>query len=249
MIATAGGIVSNPETYALLLAARPIRSGSRRCRDEHMNRVMKQGDFRPMAQNREAMSDLVAILEARRDDYARAEAALDTSGKTVAQSLAALLALVAPYASDAAKVASASADATSGLRDMSELADQGFLDIGPMRLEYRMIGPRPDAAPTLVLLHEGLGCVGMWNDFPDRLAAATGAGVFVYSRAGYGQLEPGAPAAAADFHASGGARGAAAPARHHRFSPRSPGRPQRRRLDRRRFMPAACRITGCAGWC
>ena len=85
MIATAGGIVSNPETYALLLRrthtvwikARP---------DEHMRRVMEQGDFRPMAQNREAMADLVAILEARRADYARAEAELDTSGDTVEQS-------------------------------------------------------------------------------------------------------------------------------------------------------------------
>lgn len=70
------------------------------------------------------------------------------------------------------------------------LSDQGFLDLGTMRLEYRMIGPRPDAAPTCVLLHEGLGCVGLWNDFPDKLAAATGAGVFVYSRAGYGQSSP-----------------------------------------------------------
>src|SRR6266571_5143572 len=70
------------------------------------------------------------------------------------------------------------------------LADQGFLDLGPMRLEYRMIGPRPDAAPTIVMLHEGLGCVGLWGDFPDRLQAATGAGVFVYSRAGYGRSSP-----------------------------------------------------------
>ena len=68
--------------------------------------------------------------------------------------------------------------------------DSGFLDIGSQRLEYRMIGPRPDAAPTLVLLHEGLGCVGLWGDFPDRLSAATGCGVFVYSRAGYGQSSP-----------------------------------------------------------
>jgi pimeloyl-ACP methyl ester carboxylesterase len=50
-----------------------------------------------------------------------------------------------------------------------------------------MIGPRPQAAPTIVMLHEGLGCVGLWRDFPDRLQAATGLGVFVYSRAGYGQ--------------------------------------------------------------
>ena len=70
------------------------------------------------------------------------------------------------------------------------LDDSGFLDIGSQRLEYRMIGPRPDAAPTLVLLHEGLGCVGLWGDFPDRLSAATGCGVFVYSRAGYGQSSP-----------------------------------------------------------
>jgi pimeloyl-ACP methyl ester carboxylesterase len=70
------------------------------------------------------------------------------------------------------------------------LADQGFLDLGAMRLEYRMIGPRPDAAPTIVLLHEGLGCVGLWGDFPEKLSSATGAGVFVYSRAGYGRSSP-----------------------------------------------------------
>lgn len=70
------------------------------------------------------------------------------------------------------------------------LADSGFLDIGSQHLEYRMIGPRPDAAPTLVLLHEGLGCVGLWNDFPDKLQKATGCGVFVYSRAGYGKSSP-----------------------------------------------------------
>ena len=73
---------------------------------------------------------------------------------------------------------------------MTSLSDQGFLDIGSQRLEYRMIGPRPEAAPTLVLLHEGLGCVGMWNEFPDKLQAATGAGVFVYSRMGYGRSSP-----------------------------------------------------------
>ncbi|HKA75749.1 MAG TPA: alpha/beta hydrolase [Pseudolabrys sp.] len=67
------------------------------------------------------------------------------------------------------------------------LADSGFLDIGAQQLEYHFIGPRPDNAPTLVLLHEGLGCVGLWGDFPEKLSAATGAGVFVYSRAGYGK--------------------------------------------------------------
>jgi XRE family transcriptional regulator, aerobic/anaerobic benzoate catabolism transcriptional regulator len=93
VITTAGGIVSNSETYALLLRrthaiwikARP---------DEHMSRVMAQGDFRPMAQNRAAMADLVAILEARRADYARAEAEVDTSGESVEQSFAELLRVV-----------------------------------------------------------------------------------------------------------------------------------------------------------
>jgi len=70
------------------------------------------------------------------------------------------------------------------------LSDSGFLQIGDQNLEYRMVGPRPDAAPTLVMLHEGLGCVGLWNDFPDKLAKATGCGVFVYSRAGYGRSSP-----------------------------------------------------------
>jgi XRE family transcriptional regulator, aerobic/anaerobic benzoate catabolism transcriptional regulator len=64
--------------------------------------VMAQGDFRPMAKNREtkaneAMTDLVAILEARRTDYARAEAELDTSGDTIEQSFAKLLTIVSPW--------------------------------------------------------------------------------------------------------------------------------------------------------
>jgi XRE family aerobic/anaerobic benzoate catabolism transcriptional regulator len=102
IITTAGGIVSNPETYALLLRhshtiwikARP---------EDHMSRVMAQGDFRPMAQNRQAMDDLVAILEARRADYARAEAELDTSGDAIEQSFAKLLRLVTPWLDVAGK--------------------------------------------------------------------------------------------------------------------------------------------------
>ena len=90
VITTAGGIVSDRDSYALLLGrshtiwikARP---------EDHMSRVMAQGDFRPMAQNRAAMADLVAILEARSPDYARAQAQLDTSGETVEQSSAKLI--------------------------------------------------------------------------------------------------------------------------------------------------------------
>src|SRR3979490_1783377 len=71
---------------------------------------------------------------------------------------------------------------------MSSLLPTGTLRVGASDLEYRMIGPAPDNAPTIVMLHEGLGCAALWGDFPDRLAAGTGAraGVFVYSRAGYG---------------------------------------------------------------
>ena len=57
---------------------------------------------------------------------------------------------------------------------MQGLSPTGFLRIGAADLEYRMIGPAPEAAPTIVMLHEGLGSVGLWGDFPDRLAAATG---------------------------------------------------------------------------
>jgi pimeloyl-ACP methyl ester carboxylesterase len=70
------------------------------------------------------------------------------------------------------------------------LAPSGFLRIGDSDLEYRMIGPLPDAAPTIVMLHEGLGSAALWGDFPDMLQATTGAGVLVYSRAGYGASSP-----------------------------------------------------------
>ena len=96
VITTAGGIVSNPETYALLLRrAHTVWIKARP--EEHMSRVMAQGDFRPMAQNRAAMADLVAILEARRADYARAEAEVDTAGEAVEQSFAKLLCIAAAW--------------------------------------------------------------------------------------------------------------------------------------------------------
>src|SRR5918911_2342479 len=67
------------------------------------------------------------------------------------------------------------------------LADASHLSIGGARLEYRMAGPRPDAAPTIVMLQGGLGSAGLWGDFPERLAERTKAGVFAYSRGGYGR--------------------------------------------------------------
>jgi pimeloyl-ACP methyl ester carboxylesterase len=64
------------------------------------------------------------------------------------------------------------------------------LIIGSGRVETAWWGPPPDQAPTLVLLHEGLGCVRLWRDFPAALQAATGCGVFAYSRFGYGASDP-----------------------------------------------------------
>jgi pimeloyl-ACP methyl ester carboxylesterase len=68
-----------------------------------------------------------------------------------------------------------------------ETMTEGFLDIGGERLEFKRISGH---APALVLLHEGLGSVAMWRDFPERLAETTGHAVFVYSRAGYGKSSP-----------------------------------------------------------
>ncbi len=68
-----------------------------------------------------------------------------------------------------------------------------FLAAAGPRLEYRWVPPSRTGAPALVFLHEALGCAALWRDFPERLAARTGAGALVYSRAGHGRSEP-APA-------------------------------------------------------
>lgn len=65
-----------------------------------------------------------------------------------------------------------------------------FVTCAGHALEYEWLEAGGPQAPTLVFLHEGLGSVSMWRDFPDRLAAATGWGAFVYSRAGYGASDP-----------------------------------------------------------
>jgi pimeloyl-ACP methyl ester carboxylesterase len=71
-----------------------------------------------------------------------------------------------------------------------EHSPHGALVADGKRLEAAALGPPPDAAATIVLLHEGLGCVALWRDFPQRLADVTGCGVFAYSRAGYGRSDP-----------------------------------------------------------
>jgi XRE family aerobic/anaerobic benzoate catabolism transcriptional regulator len=100
VLTVGGGMVSEPETYNLLLAncftiwvrARP---------EEHMARVIAQGDMRPMAGHSEAMGDLKKILAARESLYGQADTELSTSGQTVQQSLSALKRLVKAVAADA----------------------------------------------------------------------------------------------------------------------------------------------------
>lgn len=66
---------------------------------------------------------------------------------------------------------------------------EGFVRVDGHDLEYQLIPAHQINRPTLVLLHEGLGSVSMWRDFPARLAAATGCRTLVYSRHGYGQSD------------------------------------------------------------
>ncbi len=89
VISVGGGVVSEQETFDFLLShyytvwvkAQP---------EEHMSRVLAQGDFRPMAANDQAMEDLRRILEAREPLYRQADLVLDTSGSSVEQSFAQL---------------------------------------------------------------------------------------------------------------------------------------------------------------
>ncbi|HLJ50039.1 MAG TPA: alpha/beta hydrolase [Bryobacteraceae bacterium] len=66
----------------------------------------------------------------------------------------------------------------------------GFLKVQDHRIEYELIRGPSSEAPWLVFLHEGLGSLAMWKDFPARCAAATGSNALVYSRYGYGQSDP-----------------------------------------------------------
>ena len=93
VLATGGSIVSEAATYDRLIAAcRTI--WLRATPSEHMARVVAQGDTRPMAGNREAMADLQRILAVREPLYARADATVDTGGKSIAESLASLVSAV-----------------------------------------------------------------------------------------------------------------------------------------------------------
>ena len=64
------------------------------------------------------------------------------------------------------------------------------IDLPEGSIDAAWWGPTSDAASTIVLLHEGLGSLGLWRDFPEKLSDATGCGVFAFSRLGYGNSDP-----------------------------------------------------------
>ena len=93
VMATSGSIVTEPGTLELLLSS-CFTVWVRAAPDEHMTRVMEQGDMRPMAHSARAMEDLIAILRSREPLYSKAAAELVTSGKTPEQNLTELLRVI-----------------------------------------------------------------------------------------------------------------------------------------------------------
>jgi XRE family aerobic/anaerobic benzoate catabolism transcriptional regulator len=91
VIATPGGIVSDSATFNLLMA-HCYTVWLKASPDEHMQRVIAQGDLRPMSGNREAMDDLKRILTGRSAFYGKAELQFDTSGRSVDEAASGLLA-------------------------------------------------------------------------------------------------------------------------------------------------------------
>ncbi|QGW80158.1 helix-turn-helix transcriptional regulator [Variovorax paradoxus] len=89
VIATPGGIVSDPATFNELLA-HCTTVWLQAAPEEHMGRVAAQGDTRPMAASKEAMEDLRRILNGRAAFYSKADLSVDTSGRSLAQSFQAL---------------------------------------------------------------------------------------------------------------------------------------------------------------
>jgi XRE family aerobic/anaerobic benzoate catabolism transcriptional regulator len=93
VLAAGGSIVAEPETYDELLS-RCFTIWIKSSPEEHMSRVIAQGDLRPMSDNKEAMADLERILAARTPLYARADAVVDTAGRSVEASFSDLLAIL-----------------------------------------------------------------------------------------------------------------------------------------------------------
>ncbi len=97
VVATGGSLVSEAATYELLLRS-CLTVWVRTTPEEHMQRVVAQGDLRPMAGSQQAMDDLRRILEERSDLYGRADTSIDTTGKTVQQSVREITAALATTA-------------------------------------------------------------------------------------------------------------------------------------------------------
>ena len=93
VLSTGGSLVSEPATFERLLAT-CFTVWLRASPEEHMQRVIAQGDMRPMANNREAMADLERILSGREAFYSKADVTVDTSGRTVQESCEILAAAV-----------------------------------------------------------------------------------------------------------------------------------------------------------
>jgi XRE family aerobic/anaerobic benzoate catabolism transcriptional regulator len=89
VLAVGGGIVAEAETYGLLLG-KCFTVWLKATPEEHMARVIAQGDLRPMAGNAEAMEDLKRILSARESLYGKADRVVDTSGHSPNESLKSL---------------------------------------------------------------------------------------------------------------------------------------------------------------
>ena len=89
VVATPGGIVSDPASFNLLLS-QCFTVWVKASPEEHMQRVVAQGDMRPMAGNREAMDDLRRILEGRAPFYGRADLQIETGGRSLDAAFAAL---------------------------------------------------------------------------------------------------------------------------------------------------------------
>ncbi|HJU30561.1 MAG TPA: helix-turn-helix transcriptional regulator [Hyphomicrobiaceae bacterium] len=93
LIATGGSLVTEPATYDRLLSTCFV-VWLRAAPEEHMSRVLAQGDLRPMADGPQAMDDLKAILDSRTPLYAKANATVSTGGKSEANALAGLLSVI-----------------------------------------------------------------------------------------------------------------------------------------------------------
>lgn len=104
VVATPGGLVSEPSTFGTLLRA-CYTVWLQATPEEHMSRVLAQGDLRPMAGNAEAMDDLRRILAGREAFYAKADATVSTSGLALPDAYAALRRALAPMLGDVPAVA------------------------------------------------------------------------------------------------------------------------------------------------